>query len=58
VKAAEGENIHDLTERSDTLQDLLECACGGISACSTCHVILDQNVRYRYYSISLTHNNY
>lgn len=46
IKAAEGENVHDLTERSDALQDLLECACGGISACSTCHVILDKNVRF------------
>jgi ferredoxin len=43
LPAAEGENIHDLTERSDSLQELLECACGGIAACSTCHVILNQN---------------
>ena len=25
------------------LSEQLECSCGGIAACSTCHVVLDQS---------------
>ncbi|MDD9331480.1 MAG: ferredoxin family 2Fe-2S iron-sulfur cluster binding protein [Wolbachia sp.] len=38
-EAAEGETLLNLANRSD--QDLLEGACEGSLACSTCHVIID-----------------
>ena len=39
--AVEGENLQEIAEREmDTLGRYLECACGGIAACSTCHVIV------------------
>ena len=39
--AVEGENLQEVAEReTDTLGRYLECACGGIAACSTCHVIV------------------
>ena len=39
--AVEGENLREVAEREpDTLGRYLECACGGIAACSTCHVIV------------------
>lgn len=28
-------------ENNDTLQEYIECACSGIMACSTCHVVVD-----------------
>ena len=40
LKATEGQNFYELAQ-SAPLRDYLECACKGIAACSTCHVILD-----------------
>jgi ferredoxin len=40
VKATEGDTMLDLAQRYDID---LECACEGSLACSTCHVILDQD---------------
>lgn len=42
LKAAAGESIIDLVKRNADLSGYLECACGGIAACSTCHVIVDE----------------
>ncbi|CAO3682349.1 unnamed protein product [Umbelopsis vinacea] len=39
VKATEGDTMLDLAQRYDIE---LECACEGSLACSTCHVICDQ----------------
>ena len=40
--AKETETIKALVEKHpEELGELLECACGGIAACSTCHVIVD-----------------
>ncbi|CAO3598252.1 unnamed protein product [Absidia cylindrospora] len=39
VKATEGDTMLDLAQRYDID---LECACEGFLACSTCHVICDQ----------------
>ena len=36
----ESETIQNLAERSKELGSLLECACKGIAACSTCHIIV------------------
>ncbi|CAO3598881.1 unnamed protein product [Absidia cylindrospora] len=40
VKATEGDTMLDLAQRYDID---LECACEGSLACSTCHVICDQD---------------
>ncbi|KAG2236471.1 2Fe-2S ferredoxin-type domain-containing protein [Thamnidium elegans] len=40
VKATEGDSMLDLAQRYDID---LECACEGSLACSTCHVICDQD---------------
>lgn len=43
-EANEGMTLFDLWEENQSsLGPLMECACGGIAACSTCHVILDQD---------------
>jgi ferredoxin len=39
VKATEGDSMLDLAQRYDIE---LECACEGSLACSTCHVICEQ----------------
>ena len=36
-----GDSLCDLCKHEDQLLQYLECACGGIAACSTCHVIVD-----------------
>jgi ferredoxin len=41
LKAKEGDTFFDLVQRNDELKSYLECACGGMAACSTCHVIVD-----------------
>jgi 2Fe-2S ferredoxin len=46
VEAQSGLTITDVAkfgdgEGADNLGEYLECACAGISACSTCHVIID-----------------
>lgn len=39
---AVGDNLHSVERGGSTeLAKYLECACGGVMACSTCHVILD-----------------
>ena len=44
-EANEGMTLYDLwQENQASLGPLIECACGGIAACSTCHVILDQDI--------------
>eukprot|EP01038_Epipyxis_sp_PR26KG_P005756 gene5756-7947_t len=35
-----GENLYDITLRNMELSSYLECVCGGVAACSTCHVIV------------------
>jgi len=40
LEAREGQTFYDLAQ-SAPLKDYLECACKGIAACSTCHVILN-----------------
>jgi ferredoxin len=37
----EGDTLQDLVEGNDELSLYMEYACGGIAACSTCHVIID-----------------
>jgi ferredoxin len=44
LTANEGMTVYDLWgENQETLGPLMECACQGIAACSTCHVILEQD---------------
>lgn len=38
----EGANFYDLHQKDNMLSEMMECACGGIAACSTCHIILDE----------------
>lgn len=40
VIAKESETIRDIAQRNKDLGSLIECVCGGIAACSTCHVIV------------------
>jgi len=45
VSVPEGASLQGIVEGGDTeLSDYLECACGGIMACSTCHVILEESL--------------
>ena len=48
VKMLYGENLHRLsqTPRGLVLNEVLECACGGIMSCSTCHVYVDDRRVY------------
>mgnify|MGYP006086365293 CR=1 FL=1 len=44
IDAKEGMNFYDLVQSAETkelIAPYMECACGGIAACSTCHVIID-----------------
>jgi len=41
VSALVGDSLLDIIEATPSLQGYLECACGGIAACSTCHIIVD-----------------
>jgi len=42
VMGKEGQTLWDVHQGGHTgLKAVMECACGGIAACSTCHVILD-----------------
>ena len=48
VEAYEGTSLTDVAKfgtgrGADTLGEYLECACSGIMACSTCHVIVDKD---------------
>ena len=40
VQARHGSTFMDLAKESTLVGEYLECACNGIAACSTCHVIL------------------
>ena len=45
VEVTEGTNLADVarfgtSENCDVLREYLECACSGIMACSTCHVVI------------------
>lgn len=41
-EVVEGETLMDLVlKEGEVLGEYFECACGGIAACSTCHVYLD-----------------
>lgn len=47
VEALEGTSLTDVAkfgdgEGAETLGEYIECACAGIMACSTCHVIVDE----------------
>ena len=41
LQAIEGDNFYDLVQKYPDLQAYLECPCGGMAACSTCHIIVD-----------------
>jgi len=41
VDAKDGNTLFDLSKSSTVIKENLECACGGIAACSTCHIIID-----------------
>ena len=41
VDAQAGNTLFDLSKSSTIIKENLECACGGIAACSTCHIIID-----------------
>lgn len=38
--AREGDTLQTLQDRNGLLADYMECTCGGIAACSTCHVYI------------------
>ena len=45
VEAYEGTSLYDIVERGEgrgaaTLKEHIECACRGVMACSTCHVVV------------------
>jgi len=40
-KAHKGETFFELTQRYADLKSYLACSCGGIAACSTCHVVVN-----------------
>ena len=47
VEALEGSSLTDVAkfgtgEGASTLGEYIECACSGIMACSTCHVVIDE----------------
>eukprot|EP00605_Chrysophyceae_sp_TOSAG23-4_P000565 GSChrysophyteH1.ASY1.ANO1.639.1 assembled CDS len=42
VIAKQGKNLYDVHQTNTSLAQMMECACGGIAACSTCHVIFKQ----------------
>lgn len=41
LKVREGDSFYQLARHNEEVSELLECACSGIAACSTCHVIVD-----------------
>lgn len=41
IEALEGDSLYDLVQSHSELGRYFECACKGIAACSTCHVIVD-----------------
>ena len=45
-KAKESETMLDVIKRNRSLGEALECICGGIAACSTCHIIVDDPVQF------------
>ena len=46
IDAKEGDTLMDCALANKSLGTYLECACGGISACSTCHVYIDNKESY------------
>lgn len=41
----DGQSLYDVVSGGGSeLNSYLECACGGVMACSTCHVILDESL--------------
>ncbi len=40
LEAPEGATFYTLAKENQWLGEHLECACGGIAACSTCHIIV------------------
>ena len=46
IQAYEGDSVINMCNRNIELKQYLICACGGIAACSTCHVIIDNPIDY------------
>ena len=46
VHAKEGESVKDIVDRTPDLKRHIECACEGLAACSTCHVIVDDKAQF------------
>lgn len=40
--ASPGESVLNIALRENAIRDHLECICGGVAACATCHVIVDE----------------
>jgi 2Fe-2S ferredoxin len=38
----EGMSLQDVVENGGPLEDYIECACAGLCACSTCHVVVEK----------------
>lgn len=41
LTALSGDTFFDLHQRNREVNEAMECACKGIAACSTCHIIVD-----------------
>lgn len=46
LHAKEEESVKDLVDRTPDLKRHIECACEGMAACSTCHVIVDDKDQF------------
>ena len=48
VQARSGSTLLDVAKESTLVGEQLECACNGIAACSTCHVILSPDQMHHF----------
>jgi ferredoxin len=47
VKAKANETLYDLSRDDHDIHEYLECSCRGITACSTCHVYIENPDDYK-----------